>query len=391
MAKRMDRLQLLDCLNLTKAGLSTNDMLPVTTHYCFTGTELITYNGTIGFRIPLVTEFKGGIPGAVFRALIEHLHYREIEIKEVEGSLAIKAGREKWSAESDLPIMPPKAFLFDFPEPTGEVLPVKMLDLVDRIKAVLRSAHDDASAPERLGVTMLLRDGQLSCYATDDETLSHAWLPLPNDYQGPKHVVLPTTFCKELINLADQDSKLELQEKSAVLMFGKGKCLFGRFIVVDHRMDFEGMFDAHYSDRISEKMIDMPERLHSIIDRAVIITEGPSQDAIALMRETAKSGISKTRLSVFDGKALFVSESSRGRIVDRTEAKQSDCAPVKINPKRLRVFEHYKRFLATEDAILMANDNSVFMVSTSPAKLEEEESRSNKRKREPSRRRPRNM
>ncbi len=59
----MDKAYFLERLKITKPGLENSDMIPVLTHFWFSGKRLMTYNDRIGISVPCETPFKGAIPG----------------------------------------------------------------------------------------------------------------------------------------------------------------------------------------------------------------------------------------------------------------------------------------------------------------------------------------
>jgi hypothetical protein len=61
--------RLIRALETVEPALAINQLIPLLTHYWFTGKSLIGYNGSIALQVPFQTDFRGAVPGKVLELL----------------------------------------------------------------------------------------------------------------------------------------------------------------------------------------------------------------------------------------------------------------------------------------------------------------------------------
>ncbi len=263
-------------------------------------------------------------------------------------------------------VLPTDSFVFKFPAPDPKaVLQVSMEKLLAAVEICLRSANDDTTSPETMGLTLIAKENRLLLFATDDATMSHAKVPIKGT--APERVILPLQFCQQLLSIAKTDKKatLELHDEYAMLTFDKDCYLFGRLIQSSKIIPFEETFARHYNK--GTKLIPVPKRLQEVLSLSVNITDGPSQDVFTQMKEVSRTGSTKTELSVKDNILFFSSHSARGKYTDNIKlaagVTHSDCAVVYISPRRVRDgCEVFDQITVTKDCVIMTGDNAFYLV-----------------------------
>lgn len=369
--QNIDRDYLLEKLQITKPGLSSSDLIPVLSHYWFSDGRLSTYNDEIGISIPCKSDIVGAVPGVLLFAMVDGLASGKPIIPSIiKDELHIQSGKSKIK----LAMLKADAFVFTFPKPNASLqMGVEMEAFVEAIECCLRSADNNAHVPEYLGVTMLLDGTVMKLFGTDGQTLSHGICKLKRSY-APKRVVLSVAFCKQLVALAKDAKKatIELSNDYAMLTFAPNSYLFGKLMKkADKDLDFDYVLKRNYSPAIAKQAVPIVDRFEQILDMSVNITEGPSRDAFAKMREASKSGTSKTQITVTGNTIKFFSRSMRGEYSDQvtlTKAQHPDCKAVYVDPQRMREgCLAFDRILIQESSVLMLKGPLLFLVSGSNA------------------------
>ncbi len=362
----MNRNELLKLLTIVKPALSSSEMVPIFAHYIFTGTQLQAYNDHIGITVPFNTDFVGAVPGEMLRAFLDRLESEVVKLQAKDNGLHVSARKGK--STLDLVMLGPEEFKFTFPKPGSKILPLPWNEFLPAVECCLRSASEDADSPEKLGVTLLHRGNYLTLYSTDGPTLSRARVKLSKPWTGPERVVLSVPFCKQLLELKKLpgQSQLELYDDH-VLFTIKGEDtsqLFGKLVNVDDRLDFEQVFDQHYTKDAQKQKIAIPKFFKPALERATLVTEGPSRDPFSRVREASKTGQTNSAITVEDGLLKMRSESARGLMFDQFELPQYNCKTILIDPRRLLDgINFFDKILVTDRCVIMAKGWMVYLVS----------------------------
>jgi DNA polymerase III sliding clamp (beta) subunit (PCNA family) len=316
----MLRRDFLDQLELASPALASNDLVPILTHFGFTGSEVLAYNDQIGMSLPLKTQFKGAVPGGTLIDLLRASKAKEVELAEKSSELEIKAASSRFK----LPVMGKGQFVFEMPEPSGKVLPVNLGHFADAVEACLMSViSSDLSVPDYLGVTMIADGDALLLFSTNNATLSTSELPLTGKCPFKGRVILPALFCQQVLKLVGsfKGLKLEVNADYALLSVEGGVRCFGRFVNSPKPKDFIKMADAHLSGA-AKKLRPIPSKMRLVAERACVITQSVVESTL-------------TKITVRGGIMKFISQSSRGEVVDSVQVDQDD-AELALDPKFLK-------------------------------------------------------
>lgn len=278
----LNRKTIISALNKASPGLAKADLIPILTHYWFTGEEIVTYNDQVAISVPLKTEFVGSAPGDVLQSVLSNSVSEDITFSSKGNHLQLAFGKAKSGKSTiKLPSYGKDDFLFRVPESTDDSedndcwLDVESEDLVAAVTVCMQSLGSHISQPERRGIT-LTRHGKkrLYFYSTDGRTISRSEIGFVGDLPFSNDVILPESFCKEILTYdAEQIDHLEIHEDDgyALLVSVDGTRMFGRLMKDPNPPDFHRIFDLHLPDDIQNEMTKFPAKLTEALDRALIV------------------------------------------------------------------------------------------------------------------------
>lgn len=329
----LSRQSLIENMATVEAALADNDLVPVMSHFWFTGRDLLAYNETIGISVPCETGFRGAVPHQLLD-LLKSSKAKECEFVEDGASLLVKAGSSKFKIAT----LPPEDFLWEMERLPKNLPEVDGAGFVRALGSVMRSAGKDKGRPIYQGVTVIQDKDDLLLYSTDRDTISYAWCKGKID---TKLAILPLAFCKAVLTRCEkaQDLELEINNKFALLRC-EDTSIYG--LLVDDEGDggdFVGLVDGMLGEVRKDEWVEIPEKLDAMLDRAVIIMRG-------------SKGKTRTKASVRDGKLRFFTEGDRGEVEDFTlMEKHPDCEAT-IDPARVREGLDYEQMAITANAVI---------------------------------------
>lgn len=348
----MQRKDFLTKLSIVAPALSDNDLLPVMTHYWFTGTELMAFNDQISISMPCKTDFEGAVPGKLLYELMKNSKAKNVDIEASKDVLNVKAA----SSRMKLAIMDTENFVFEMPKPGKKepFLSINMDDFIEAVEICMRSVGMDTSVPDQLGVTLMPNGKKMDLYATNNDTLSHASISMKGKDVLKERVILSSHFCQQLLKIGKsyKGAKILISDDYSLLVTKEGVSLFGRLINSDRPIDFESILDDHYPKNMHSKLSAIPTKMKLIIERAMIISSYSVDDRA-------------TTVSVKDGKMKFVSKSDHGEISDsmQIDAKHPK-ASIRLDPKQLRLgYGNFDNILVTDNCAVMERDGNIFMIA----------------------------
>jgi DNA polymerase III sliding clamp (beta) subunit (PCNA family) len=350
----MDRKELLTTLKTIAPALSDLPLIPVLTHFWFTGKSVVAYNDKIAMSMPCETEFKGAVEGKLLIDIINagSSSAKEVTFIPIDGgqNLSVKVGNKTVLKTG---LLSPDNFVFDMPKISRGKGDYK--DLVEGIKVCLRSVTDDTSVPDQLGVT-LIQDGQdLLLFATNHATLSHCRVKCPLEIK--KNVVLSQHFCEELVKLDVDNIEIRSEQRGSYIIAHCGDViLFGKFINVQKPLDFRSIFDKHASAKVLKATYEIPSRLKGILTRACILADQPDV-------QTA------TSIAVKNGKVKFTTfgkiESARLDDEMPTPEGQSELT-FSMKAKHVKAgIDDFSKMIITKDCLILHDKNRTYLVSSS--------------------------
>lgn len=359
----MDRAKLIEMLDDVAPALAANDIVPIMSHFWFTGKNLMAYNNNEGICIslPLQTDFTGALPQTLL-ALLKSSAAKSVELLADGDAMIVKAA----SSKIKLAMLPAEDFNFKPPAMPKDVkLPCDPGRFIAAIEACLFSVGSDTSKADHMGVTVINDTSakELLFFATDHETMCHTTLKYKADAKGQTdlafdRIILRKAFCQQLVRLCKgvtDELALYLCEDYAQVVF-EGTRIFGANVEPDNNpMDFEKAFNALAPEASLKKSVAIPDKFEKILDRACIITDASIEK-------------SRTEIKISDGKAYFKSKSERGELADVSQLPDHPNVTVYVDPRRMKDgYGRFDKIIFTKLAATMTRGAYHYLVAASEA------------------------
>jgi DNA polymerase III sliding clamp (beta) subunit (PCNA family) len=255
---KFDRRELFTALKNCKPALADKNPLTQLLCYYFTGESLFAYNNIIGIDVPLETDFKGGVQGALLYGMVSNSLAKQAEITLDGNDFLLKLGGSK----AKFPSLPPDSAVWEFPQ-----LPKKHIKLdqklLDAIQHVLISATDET------GVSFISEKDRLRLYSTNDRSL--AW-SVVNGTDLPKvRMEVPPAFCQQVLELCAAGGKLYLEEDAVMAVAENGTAIFSRLIHSEKPLDYDSALANVLPENYHKKVTEIPGRLALAYDRVLVL------------------------------------------------------------------------------------------------------------------------
>jgi hypothetical protein len=355
---------LLNRLEAVAPAVATDDMIPVSTHICFTGTHVIAWNDKIAISTPRSSAFTGCIPGKILTELLSGSRAAVVGLQADGDKVAISLG----SSMIRLPMCPVAEFAGFFSMPRMPKRNLLANGIAGRFLA--GTAHclpwcDIRSVvADKLGVTALPSRDEVQLFSTNGSTISRATLPLPPGHGFQQRVILSTDSCKEMLRLATQAHTIRLAFSSTekngahdyVLFAADDTLLFGRLIASDPSrgpIDYVGAFDAHMPE---QQPVPIPPRRFAAMLQAAnhiagVVGYSEPYTEITIRREQLRMHVC----------------SRRGEVIDTLRLPGHPDVGVKLHISH--VVKAYKAFapdriLFGQKAVVLARGNHLHLIAT---------------------------
>jgi len=187
---KVNRKEFLGELERLKPAIGSTGSLAELSHLWFDGKTVYAFNGGLGIKAPLETEFKGGVPGKLLVGLLQSHSAEEAVIEEEENSLRVDLGK---SSKTNLATLAPDRMPWDFPaKPAKSASALELTeDVIDALRRSLIVRSDKPAMTVHYGVTLVDNKGNLSFYTTDSAMMAQTSAAAEVD---SKPIVLPRAF-----------------------------------------------------------------------------------------------------------------------------------------------------------------------------------------------------
>lgn len=366
---KLNREDFLKVLKQAEPALSSQEFLPILTHYCFDGKTVTAFNDMQTIQIKMPLEFKGGLPGHMTK-LLDSYKSETIELVPTSDTeVLLKCGKSKIK----MALLPETMFLH-------KTFPLKGLPKIkleetfkDAITRCLLAVGSDPTHEEQTGVCLQTDGGKVVMYSTDNQTISKCTTKcklVGGEYEAPAQIVLPSPFCNTLIsflsNFKAEEVYLYLGEGFVTAKVGDYASLTSKVFLKDTRMLFEEYMAKHVAENGQEPQ-DIPEEFKSALERSLIV----------LMRS-----IDKKTSCVVEGNVLtMVTETPEGESTDRIEFDSELCdkkLSFKIDPNLIkRVIPYTTKIMFLLRTLFLYDDRYTYVcahyANTPPAAAKAEE------------------
>lgn len=328
----MKRESLLEVLSIVDPAIAANDLIPVLTHYWFTGKEVMAYNDIVAISAPYKTEFKGAVRGALLGGILSKMGGGDVTFTKEDSALVIKCGRTKLR----VPLLPPDSFLFTFPEVDEDDA---LLSLTKKGKFGLTRAFDiclqalsrRVSEPQRMGITVVPESSKkLTFYSTDSVTLSAA--PITAEDHGlDKHVTMSKLFCESALKLMQRKDvggvALHLDSEYSMMTFNDDVKLYGRLVDDPNPPKFKSIVENYLPKSKGNEMVAIPKELPAALERAYLVVHKALEPVTKLRVLEGSDGKQILRISA---------KSETGEVTESIEIGDHPDVSLKIDLARFR-------------------------------------------------------
>lgn len=344
----LERAMLLSKLETVAPALADNDLVPLFTHFVFTGSTLMAYCERLAISVPLKTDFKGAVPGKIMLDMLRASGAKNVDLQDASGWLRIKAA----GANIRLPMMPADG-TFKMPAPAQSIndLAAEPSNFFAAVDDCLQSVAPYATQPDLLGITMIPTNGRASLFSSNNSTLSHSTFKLK--YKMKNRVILSADFCRQVLRMQKDAEKTALEIRDGYAMFSAGSSqLYGTLVNTNNPLNYDQIIQRVHVAHSDKSLCEKPKGLARVLDRAVLITDIAGRDV-------------STKITLEKGKARFESESERGKVVDVLPLPHPNIS-VSMKPSLWRGgYDRYEKFRITDRAVVMTHENGLFAITVS--------------------------
>lgn len=353
----MKREALLRVLSTVEPAIAGNDLIPVLTHYWFTGRTVMAYNDVIAISAPYKTNIKGAIRGSLLSGILSKLSGEEVDFSQEGDSVIIKSKRSKMVA----PLLSTDTFLFKFPksgEPTLTLKEKQVGELAAAFDICLQALSRRVSEPQRLGITIVPDKKGLCFYATDSITLSSAALAAKS-HSLDRTVTLAKPFCESAQKLLSgkgvKNVSLEVTDEYAILTIGEDDdaiLLYGRLVDDPNPPKFKDVVKQYLPEGSSESMVTIPKAFEAALDRAYLVVHKALEPSTQISVVESKNGDVLVRIAA---------KSEQGEVTESVKIDEHADVSLGIDLSRLRDCDisKFDRILFDEACIVLGRGSDM--------------------------------
>ena len=254
---KVNRVQLLNCLNIVKHGLASKEVVEQSTSFIFQDGQVISFNGHVAVHYPLPdnVDIEGAIPSKEILAFLTKVKKDEIDIETTENELIISSGKSKAGIKLEEKIS------LDISEIN---IPSKWIDLPkdfeEGIKHCWASAAKDMTNPILTAINLT---NEFVCSTDDSRITIYDWKKKANFGKG---VLLPAECVQGLLK-ADV-TKYNIN-KNWIHFTNKDDVVFSCTTVGGNYPDLYEFVDF---DEIGE--LEFPANMEEMLDCAGVFLSG---------------------------------------------------------------------------------------------------------------------
>lgn len=282
---KMEREELLNKLNLAKPCLSTQDIVPILSHFCFTEDEIIAFNGTQGITIEYENDLGCALPGELLIKLLGSYSSDKIAIKKKKGEVAVKAGK----SNAKLASLSEDDYIFEQPDMDEAVSFSLTDDFLTGLRRTLISVSKNSLQRSQYGITFASDKSGAFMYSTDNFRISKYSMGKPVLKKEKIKVLLPEVFCQLLLDItkeyAGADCEIIIGEDFVCAAFEEeGVYLYSKLLLDVDFLDFDAIIENYYSEG-DDTFQEVPEALITSIERTALLTAKEAEQVVQLATE----------------------------------------------------------------------------------------------------------
>ena len=299
----MKRAELVKVLEAVQPALAANALVPVYTCYMFRNNSITAFNDVLGIVAKLPTDAfhkEFAVDGRTLLGLLQNSHAEEAQFEVTEDDVIMTAGK----SNVKMPYFDEREFLFEEPDVKkwDATLPIND-DLLLGIEVCLTTSSKDLSQPAIMGICFNLEGKAHALYSCDGDAITRY---IPKHTIGSGIYTVPNTFCDELLKIAKEAKKgnLQINKDWAKATLDNGFVLYGRIIVNETPLNHQKMIDDSLKD--VKSFAALPLGLHDALARARVLADVESKP---------------THINVEEGKMRLFTSTAMGDLRDELKIK----------------------------------------------------------------------
>lgn len=349
MLLQLPRTELLAAIETVKPAIGKKEGF---TFLWFDGEYLTASDDTFAIRVPLKSDFKGGLQGDVLYGVLYYSRAKEAKVEELDSGVLLSAGKTRLNM-SKKPIEDATYQVPKLGKGTSNCrLNQEMIDALKAIKLSIPPSNSKAIVnADQLGVTFIPND-KLNLFSTDADTMSWAILKKA-EWPLKDRITVPTVFIEQLLELGDKDTLLFFVDNVIAAKTKNGTILFTTHIHVEKPNDFIKLAGGCVK---GAKFIDLTQkelyRLKLALERAeILLANDPSE---AMLIEVGKEEI---RLEV---------KTNLGSLIDKLSLPDPPppTTRYRVNPSLIkRGIDTYESISLSDNATVMSSENMRYIIA----------------------------
>lgn len=275
----MERVELLDKLQMARPCLSAQDIVPILSHFCFNEEEIVAFNGTQAIIVDHETDLDCGLPGELLIKLLNSYSAGKIAVDQKGNDIAIKAGK----SNAKLASLNNEDFLFEMPDLEDAKEFSVNDDFLTGLSKTLLSVSKNSLQRSQFGVTLDSSKKGTAMYSTDNARVSRYNLKSSMGKKAFK-VLLPEVFCQLLIDLSkstgDAEPDLYIGDDYVYAAF-EGVYVYSKLLVEVEFLDFESVIEGLWGGDVDD-LEEIPDALTTAIERTTLLTSKETDQVVHL-------------------------------------------------------------------------------------------------------------
>jgi len=332
----MNRLKLLEVLEILKNGLEKNKEIPIYEYVCFTGKIAFSSNLLFTICAPFKTPKPFAVNGFTLISLLQASQVEEVTFK-IEGTdLVMQAG----NSEFELPIKEEDEFIWKEPILAN---PVELDTVVSgSIRHALNTCSENQALEGYARICIKTSNGLVHLYSTDGDALTRYNTGLKTE--TPIEFCLGRDFC-EMIHKIVPVSNIKVTDEWVCAESSQYK-VYGQNLgapTIDYETEIDTLLGSD-----STPTVPVSIALDNALNRAIVV---------------ASVETSPTKVLIEKGEMTLVTETPFGNVYDTLKTEHSDVS-VKINAELLQKQIEDTVFIKfIKSCIVVTNDKMLRLIA----------------------------
>lgn len=262
-------------LDVAKLAIDQRDFIPILSHFCFTGRDLIAYNDLIGVRVPCKSNFICALQATTLLRLVNSTQAAEISIGFTGDTAYLKTGKAGKGMRARLPYIGEEGFFFKWPSvkkmESYKLTEGQAKSFIRGLRLCLTSVGEQNIT--QMGVVINGTPTKTLLNSTNNKAISRYSMKLK--LPCFKNAILPESFCKAVIKAGDtyglEGVTVRYAKEFAIIEFGDACSVYTKMLPNKDPLDFQKVIRAHLPSDYKARVRKFDKELEESFHRALII------------------------------------------------------------------------------------------------------------------------